>query len=156
MHPSPYNFAPLPPRSHSCMELVLWRPPEDPFCRKRKGSLHKQRKQQTASQHPLTPCSSPTPHSPSSPPADTHSPLYSFPVAHSSGEEDMEMWECLIAWKAIFKWQIGQKSLRTLNHFNLVTVAGHVGFTWILCSSVGFFPKYCLRYSQFSVPVNWM
>lgn len=79
------------PRSHSCMELVLWRPPDDPFCRKRKGSLHKQRKQQTVSQQPLTPCSSPTPHSPSSPPADTHSSLYSFPVAHSSGEEDMEM-----------------------------------------------------------------
>ncbi|KAG8012014.1 hypothetical protein GBF38_004440 [Nibea albiflora] len=28
---------------------------------------------------------------PPSPPADTHSSLYSFPVAHSSGEEDMEM-----------------------------------------------------------------
>lgn len=80
--------------SHSCMELVLWRPPDDPFCRKRKGSLQKQRKPQTVSRQPPTPCPSPTPHSPlspSSPPADTRSALYSFPVAHSSGEEDMEM-----------------------------------------------------------------
>ncbi|XP_076587935.1 coiled-coil domain-containing protein 117 isoform X1 [Chaetodon auriga] len=77
--------------SHSCMELVLWRPPDDPFCRKRKVSLQKQRKQQTVSRQPPTPCPSPTPHSPSSPPADTHSSLYNFPVAHSSGEEDMEM-----------------------------------------------------------------
>lgn len=77
--------------SHSCMELVLWRPPDDPFCRKRKGSLQKQRKQQTVSRQPPTPCPSPTPHSPSSPPADKHSSLYSFPVALSSGEEDMEM-----------------------------------------------------------------
>lgn len=78
-------------RSHSCMELVLWRPPDDPFSRKRRGSLQKPRKQQTVSRQPLTPCPSPTPHSPSSPPAETHSSLYSFPVAHSSGEEDMEM-----------------------------------------------------------------
>ncbi|XP_008303813.1 coiled-coil domain-containing protein 117 isoform X1 [Stegastes partitus] len=80
--------------SHSCMELVLWRPPDDPFCRRLKGSLQKQRKQQTVSRQPPTPCPSPIPHSPlspSSPPADTHSPLYSFPLAHSSGEEDMEM-----------------------------------------------------------------
>ncbi|XP_071339063.1 coiled-coil domain-containing protein 117 isoform X2 [Trachinotus anak] len=79
--------------SHSCMELVLWRPPDDPFCRRLKGSLQKQRKQ-TVTRQPPTPCPSPTPHShpsPSTPPVDTHSPLYSFPVAHSSGEEDMEM-----------------------------------------------------------------
>lgn len=73
------------------MELVLWRPPDDPFSQKRRGSLQKPRKQQTVSRQPLTPCPSPTPHSPSSPPAETHSSLYSFPVAHSSGEEDMEM-----------------------------------------------------------------
>ncbi|XP_026177231.1 coiled-coil domain-containing protein 117 isoform X2 [Mastacembelus armatus] len=80
--------------SHSCMELVLWRPPEDPFCRRLKGSIQKQRKQQTVSRQPPTPCSSPTPHnplSPSSPPANTHTHLYSFPVTHGSGEEDMEM-----------------------------------------------------------------
>ncbi|XP_044053066.1 coiled-coil domain-containing protein 117 isoform X2 [Siniperca chuatsi] len=74
--------------SHSCMELVLWRPLDDPFCRKRKGSLQKQRKQQTVSRQPPTPCPSPTPHSP---PSDTHSSMYSFPVAHNSGVEDMEM-----------------------------------------------------------------
>ncbi|XP_068167348.1 coiled-coil domain-containing protein 117 [Antennarius striatus] len=77
--------------SHSCMELVLWRPPEDPFCRKRKGPFQKQRKQMTVSEQPLTPCPSPTPHSPSSPPVDAHSALYSFPDAHNSGEEDMEI-----------------------------------------------------------------
>ncbi|XP_035495341.1 coiled-coil domain-containing protein 117 isoform X2 [Scophthalmus maximus] len=80
--------------SHSCMELVLWRPPDDPFCRRLKDSLQKQRKQQTVSRQIPTPCPSPVPHSPLSPPsapADTHSLLYSFPVAHSSGEEDMEM-----------------------------------------------------------------
>ncbi|XP_034004485.1 coiled-coil domain-containing protein 117 isoform X1 [Trematomus bernacchii] len=80
--------------SQSCMELVLWRPPEDPFCRKRKVSLQKQHKKQTVSRLPPTPCPSPTPHPPlsaSSPPADTHSALYSFPVALTSGEEDMEM-----------------------------------------------------------------
>ncbi|KAM9744317.1 coiled-coil domain-containing protein 117 isoform 1-T1 [Menidia menidia] len=80
--------------SHSGMELVLWRPPEDPFCRRLKGSLQKQRKQQTmCRQHP-TPCPSPAPHrplSPPSPPPDTPAPLYSFPVTRSSGEEDMEM-----------------------------------------------------------------
>lgn len=79
--------------SHSCMELVLWRPLDDPFCQKRRVSLPKQRKQQTVSRQPPTPCPSPTPHSSvsSSPPADTQSPVYSFPVVHSSGEEDMEM-----------------------------------------------------------------
>ncbi|KAM8866269.1 coiled-coil domain-containing protein 117 isoform 1-T3 [Synchiropus picturatus] len=58
--------------SHSCMELVLWRPPEDPFCRRLRGSLHKQRKQQTAARQ------SPAPPRPPSP-------------APHSGEEDMEM-----------------------------------------------------------------
>ncbi|XP_061527555.1 coiled-coil domain-containing protein 117 isoform X1 [Phycodurus eques] len=74
--------------SHSCMELVLWRPPEDPFCRRLKGSLQKQRKQQTVLRQPPTPCPSPTPHSA---PADTRCPLPNFPVAESCGEEDMEM-----------------------------------------------------------------
>ncbi|KAK2837250.1 hypothetical protein Q5P01_014462 [Channa striata] len=80
--------------SHSCMELVLWRPPDDPFSRRLKGSLQKQRKQQIVSRQSPTPCPSPNPHrplSPSSPPADSHSPLPSFPLSHSSGEEDMEM-----------------------------------------------------------------
>lgn len=80
------------PRSQSCMELVLWRPPDDLFSQKQKSSAQKLRKQQPAvSQQPLTPCSSPNHQSPSSPPAVTHSCLYSFPVARSSAEEDMEM-----------------------------------------------------------------
>ncbi|CAJ1068246.1 coiled-coil domain-containing protein 117 isoform X5 [Xyrichtys novacula] len=84
--------------SHSCMELVLWRPLDDPFCQKKKVSLPKQRKQQTLPRQPLTPCPSPTPHccvssssSPADTPAETHSPVYSFSVVHNSGEEDMEM-----------------------------------------------------------------
>ncbi|XP_077417471.1 coiled-coil domain-containing protein 117 isoform X2 [Vanacampus margaritifer] len=75
--------------SHSCMELVLWRPPEDPFCRRLKGSVQKQRKQQTVLRQPPTPCPSPNPHS--APADDTHGPLHNFPVAESCGEEDMEM-----------------------------------------------------------------
>lgn len=79
-------------RSHSCMELVLWRPPDELFSRKQKNSLQKLRKPQAAVSLPaLTPCSSPNHQGPSSPPADTRSCLYSFPVAHTSGEEDMEM-----------------------------------------------------------------
>lgn len=73
------------------MELVLWRPPDDPFCRKQKSSLQKLLKKQTVSQQPLTPRPSPSPQRPPSPPADTHASSYSFSVAHSSGEEDMEM-----------------------------------------------------------------
>lgn len=81
-------------RSHSCMELVLWRPPDDSFCRRLRGSLQKQRKQQQqqpVSRHPPTPCPSPSPHT--SPSDDPPSPLYSCPAPVSiSGEEDMEMW----------------------------------------------------------------
>lgn len=72
------------------MELVLWRPPDELFSQKQKN-LQKLRKQQTTVSQALTPCPSPNHQGPSSPPADTHSCLYSFPVAHSSGEEDMEM-----------------------------------------------------------------
>ncbi|KAF3850810.1 hypothetical protein F7725_012582 [Dissostichus mawsoni] len=59
----------------------------------RKVSLQKQHKKQTVSRLPPTPCPLPplAPPRPSSPPADTHSSLYSFPVALTSGEEDMEM-----------------------------------------------------------------
>ncbi|XP_015258972.1 PREDICTED: coiled-coil domain-containing protein 117 isoform X1 [Cyprinodon variegatus] len=77
--------------SPSGMELVLWRPPEDPFCQRLKDSLQKQRKQTVSRQIP-TPCTSPTPPlSPSSPPAETCSPMHSFPVLQSSAEEDMEI-----------------------------------------------------------------
>ncbi|MEQ2158051.1 hypothetical protein GOODEAATRI_008240 [Goodea atripinnis] len=79
-------------RSPSGMELVLWHPPEDPFCQRLKDSLQKQRKQQTACRQIPTPCSSPTPPlSPSSPPAETCAPMYTFPVLQNSGEEDMEI-----------------------------------------------------------------
>lgn len=78
-------------RSHSCMELVLWRPPEDPFCRKQRDSIHRHLKQQTASSLSMTPCPSPAPRSPPSPPADTRSSLFSLPAERSCGEEEMEM-----------------------------------------------------------------
>uniref|UniRef100_A0AAZ3S0G1 Coiled-coil domain-containing protein 117 n=2 Tax=Oncorhynchus tshawytscha TaxID=74940 RepID=A0AAZ3S0G1_ONCTS len=79
--------------SHSCMELVVWRLPEDALSRKLKDSL--QRKQQTTSRQPLTP-SAPTtqiPLTPTNPSGETYSPLYCSPGAgaHSSGEEDMEL-----------------------------------------------------------------
>lgn len=68
--------------SHSCMELVLWRPPDDPFSHCLKDSAHKSRAQQSGAQQHPTPCPSPTPHT------DFPSPLYRAP---SSGEEDMEL-----------------------------------------------------------------
>lgn len=44
--------------SHSCMELVLWRPPDGPLSHCAKDSAHKGSKPQ-----PSTPCPSPSPHS---------------------------------------------------------------------------------------------
>lgn len=67
------------------MELVLWRPPEDPFCRKQRDSIHKHLKQQTASQ-------SAAPRGAPSPPADPHCSLFLPPAEQScGGEEEMEM-----------------------------------------------------------------
>ncbi|KAK7933060.1 hypothetical protein WMY93_003956 [Mugilogobius chulae] len=81
--------------SHSCMELVLWRPPDDPFSHKLKETLHKQQRkqqqqqqqQQRGPQNPPTPCPSPAPH------RDTAPALYSHSHSQSQGqgEEDMEM-----------------------------------------------------------------
>lgn len=70
--------------SHSCMELVVWRPPEDVMSRRLKDSLQRQRKQQTVGRLPPTPC-------PSARPSPSSSALYSSPMAPSSGEEDMEL-----------------------------------------------------------------
>ncbi|XP_030214336.1 coiled-coil domain-containing protein 117 isoform X2 [Gadus morhua] len=82
--------------NHSCMELVLWRPPDDALSRRLKDSLQRQqRKNQTASRQPPPPCPSPGP--PSAPPvvrpapAAPYRPAYSFPEADPSGEEDMEL-----------------------------------------------------------------
>ncbi|XP_055017701.1 coiled-coil domain-containing protein 117 isoform X2 [Boleophthalmus pectinirostris] len=81
--------------SHSCMELVLWRPPEDPLSHRLKESLQRQRRQQQSGpRQPPTPCPSPAPHR--DPPL---SPLYSCPAPvpmplpspGSQGEEAMEM-----------------------------------------------------------------
>lgn len=73
------------------MELVLWRPPEDPFCRKQRDSIHKHLKQQTASSQSVTPCPSPAPPTCPNPPTDTHPSLFTLPAERSCGEEEMEM-----------------------------------------------------------------
>ncbi|XP_056602457.1 coiled-coil domain-containing protein 117 isoform X2 [Triplophysa dalaica] len=82
--------------NQSCMELVLWRPPEDPLTQRLKDSLQKQQRKQL-SVNRQTPTPIPTV---SSPPPEVQftatneqafSPLFSSPSAHSSGEEDMEL-----------------------------------------------------------------
>ncbi|XP_057182053.1 coiled-coil domain-containing protein 117 isoform X2 [Triplophysa rosa] len=82
--------------NHSCMELVLWRPPEDPLTQRLKDSLQKQQRKQL-SLNRQTPTPTPTV---SSPPPEvqftatneqTFTPLFSSPSALSSGEEDMEL-----------------------------------------------------------------
>ncbi|XP_062873990.1 coiled-coil domain-containing protein 117 [Trichomycterus rosablanca] len=66
--------------SQSCMELVLWRPPEDPFTQQLKDSLQKQqRKQQSLNRQTPTPIPPPS------------APLYCPPGAASTHEEDMEL-----------------------------------------------------------------
>ncbi|XP_010897173.1 coiled-coil domain-containing protein 117 [Esox lucius] len=79
--------------SHSCMELVVWRPPEDALARKLKDSLQRQRKQQTSSRQPLTPRVPPSSQIPLNPTGEAYSPSYCSPgaAAHISGEEDMEL-----------------------------------------------------------------
>ncbi|KAA0716998.1 Coiled-coil domain-containing protein 117 [Triplophysa tibetana] len=82
--------------NHSCMELVLWRPPEDPLTQRLKDSLQKQQRKQL-SVNRQTPTPIPTVSTPppevqfTSTNEQTFSPLFSSPSAHSSGEEDMEL-----------------------------------------------------------------
>ncbi|XP_067295058.1 coiled-coil domain-containing protein 117 isoform X2 [Pseudorasbora parva] len=81
---------------HSCMELVVWRPPEDPLTQRVKDSLQRQqRKQQAVSRQTPTPVPS-TSNPPSHPRftttnEQTFSPLFSSPALLNSGEEDMEL-----------------------------------------------------------------
>ncbi|XP_051527723.1 coiled-coil domain-containing protein 117 isoform X2 [Myxocyprinus asiaticus] len=85
--------------SRSCMELVLWRPPEDPLTQRLKDSLQRQqRKQLSVSRQTPTPIPSiSSPFSPTSQPLftatneQTFSPLFSSPAVLNSGEEDMEL-----------------------------------------------------------------
>ncbi|KAL0979358.1 hypothetical protein UPYG_G00184080 [Umbra pygmaea] len=82
--------------SHSCMELVVWRPPEDAVARKLKDSLQRQRKQQSSSRQPVNsraPSAPQIPLCPTNPAVKTYSPPYCSQgaVALSSGEEDMEL-----------------------------------------------------------------
>ncbi|XP_051965904.1 coiled-coil domain-containing protein 117 isoform X2 [Xyrauchen texanus] len=85
--------------SRSCMELVVWRPPEDPLTQRLKGSLQRQQRKQlsvirqTAS--PIPSISSPfTPTSQvqfTATNEQAFSPLFSSPVVLNSGEEEMEI-----------------------------------------------------------------
>ncbi|XP_051552209.1 coiled-coil domain-containing protein 117-like isoform X2 [Myxocyprinus asiaticus] len=85
--------------SRSCMELVVWRPPEDPLTQRLKDSLQRQqRKQLSVSRQTLTPIPSiSSPLSPTSLPqftatnVQTFSPLFSSPAVLNCGEEDMEL-----------------------------------------------------------------
>ncbi|KAI4874915.1 hypothetical protein NFI96_000841 [Prochilodus magdalenae] len=81
--------------SRSCMELVLWRPPEDPLTQQLKDTLQRQqRKQHPVSRQTPTPIPrSPLPEQlqPKEPGEQAFSPVYCPPVASSSGEEDMEL-----------------------------------------------------------------
>lgn len=75
--------------SQSCMELVVWRPPEDALSRRFRDTLQRQRRQQTASRQPPAPGLSSSPPralQPSRPAGEAYPPLGCTP-----GEEDMEL-----------------------------------------------------------------
>ncbi|KAK7164447.1 hypothetical protein R3I94_002985 [Phoxinus phoxinus] len=80
----------------SCMELVLWRPPEDPLTQRLKDSLQRQQRKQLAVSR-QTPAPVPSTSNPPSQPQFTatneqnFSPLFSSPALLNSGEEDMEL-----------------------------------------------------------------
>ncbi|KAK9974906.1 hypothetical protein ABG768_022972 [Culter alburnus] len=80
----------------SCMELVVWRPPEDPLTQRLKDSLQRQQRKQLAVNR-QTPTPVPSISSPPSQPQvtatneQTFSPLFSSPALLNSGEEDMEL-----------------------------------------------------------------
>lgn len=85
--------------NHSCMELVLWRPPEDPITQRLKDTLQRQQRKQLAANR-QTPTPIPSVSNPLSPPSQpqftaaneqTFSPLFSSPSVLNSGEEDMEL-----------------------------------------------------------------
>lgn len=81
--------------SRSCMELVLWRPPEDPLTQQLKDSIQRQqRKQQPACHQTPTPIPR-TPFldqlQPKPPLEPPFRPLYCPPVVPGGGEEDMEL-----------------------------------------------------------------
>ncbi|XP_072521178.1 coiled-coil domain-containing protein 117 [Salminus brasiliensis] len=81
--------------SRSCMELVLWRPPEDPITQQLKDSIQRQqRKQQPACRQTPTPIPRtplPEPMQPKEPAEQAFRPLYCPPAASMGGEEDMEL-----------------------------------------------------------------
>lgn len=83
-------------RGRSCMELVVWRPPEDPLTQRLKDSLQRQQRKQLAVNR-QTPTPVPSISSPPSQPQvtatneQTFSPLFSSPALLNSGEEDMEL-----------------------------------------------------------------
>ncbi|XP_077097046.1 coiled-coil domain-containing protein 117 isoform X2 [Siphateles boraxobius] len=80
----------------SCMELVLWRPPEDPLTQRLKNSLQRQQRKQLAVSR-QTPTPVPSTSTPPSQPQftatseQTFRTLFSSPALLNSGEEDMEL-----------------------------------------------------------------
>ncbi|KAG9262080.1 coiled-coil domain-containing protein 117 [Astyanax mexicanus] len=81
--------------SRSCMELVLWRPPEDPLTQQLKDSIQRQqRKQQPACRQTPAPVPrTPVPDrlQPKPQPEPAFRSLYCPPVAPGGGEEEMEL-----------------------------------------------------------------
>ncbi|XP_023660098.1 coiled-coil domain-containing protein 117 isoform X2 [Paramormyrops kingsleyae] len=78
--------------SRSCMELVLWRPPEETLPRRLKESLHRQRKQ-AACRHTPTPTPTPVPANLDATLCEHEPPamLFCNPQAQGPAEEDMEL-----------------------------------------------------------------
>ncbi|KAG9354921.1 hypothetical protein JZ751_001634 [Albula glossodonta] len=74
--------------SRSCMELVVWRPPEETLPRRLKDSLQKQRKQAACGRQPPAP---PTPQPSPGPDSEAHIGLFCSQGAQASPEEDMEL-----------------------------------------------------------------
>ncbi|KAL2091940.1 hypothetical protein ACEWY4_011738 [Coilia grayii] len=93
--------------SQSCMQLVVWRPPEDALARRLKDSLQRQRKQQqqfssssSSSSRQSNSVAGTAASAPPTPPPQVHlrepsegplSPAYAPPDAQPAGEEDMEL-----------------------------------------------------------------
>ncbi|XP_076846051.1 coiled-coil domain-containing protein 117 [Brachyhypopomus gauderio] len=79
--------------SRSCMELVLWRPPQDPVTQQRKDSFQRQQRKHPVCRQTPTPTPS-TPPSEQPQPKESEQPfgaLYCPLVAATTVEEDMEL-----------------------------------------------------------------
>ncbi|KAJ8385994.1 hypothetical protein AAFF_G00178150 [Aldrovandia affinis] len=73
--------------SRSCMELVVWRPPEEALPPRLKDSLQRQRKQAACRQPPAPASPQPSP----APEREARAGLYCTSLAQPSTEEEMEL-----------------------------------------------------------------